>query len=117
MRPSEVKSWGVDIGHVILRGLSPNDQKLAPTMQPKDLVRSAQLLPDALVGLKFLVDVVGPDNVSIVSKASRNMIEASRLAFERFDIYNATGLRADQVLFVPERQDKRPVIKVLDLGG
>lgn len=117
MKPIEVQNWGVDIGNVILRGLTINDQKLSEQIPVADLARMAQLVPEALNGLKFLTDVVGPDNVWLIAKAKQKHIEAMRLAFKKFNVYDVTGVKEDQVLFVPDASDKQILLKALELNG
>ncbi len=119
MKLSEVKSWGVDIGNVLIKNLPMKTQLLLTERKipPQEVVKQLSLVPDALLGLRFLSQRVGPENVWIVSKASPHQREVSRLALEKFRFYPTTGLKPDQVLFCPERKDKRPIIKALDLEG
>lgn len=116
MKINDVKSWGIDIGNVLIKNVSPKTwQYYAEHNVPAEtIVNHLQLLPDALVGLRFLIHQVGRENVWIISKAKP---EIMRLAFEKFRIHMATGLDPDQVLFVPQRLDKIPVAKVLELEG
>ncbi|HLG28174.1 MAG TPA: hypothetical protein VI423_10350 [Paenisporosarcina sp.] len=116
MKLHEIKSWGVDVGNVLIRNASNRaiEQK---QLTFKEVVNKLFLVPDALLGLRMLVQKVGPENVWIVSKATREQSAVTRLALERFRFYQTTGLRKDQVLFCPERKDKRPIIKALELEG
>lgn len=119
MKINDVKSWGVDVGNVLIKNVPYNTQSsyLEKNTSPEVIVNNLQLIPDALVGLRFLVHHVGKENVWIISKASFEQAYITRLAFEKFRFYLTTGLDPEQVLFVPEKLDKLPVIKVLELEG
>lgn len=119
MRLHEVKSWGIDIGNVIIHNLpvKMRDALEAKNPSPEEVLKHLHLVSDALLGVRMLTQRVGPENVWVVSKANRLQTAVSKLAFERFKIYQTTGLKKDQVLFCPDRQDKRVIIQALDLEG
>lgn len=119
MRLNEVKSWGIDIGNVLIKNIPYKTRQLYADHQiaPEVIVNHLQLLPDALLGLRFLVHQVGKQNVWIISKANNQQIPISRLAFQKFKIPQVTGFDMEQMLFVPERLDKAPVIQSLELEG
>jgi hypothetical protein len=108
MKLSEVKRWGVDIGNVLVKNGSYKD---------KLTIHNMEFIQDSLMGLKFLIDKVGTDNVWIISKVSTEQQELSEIILEQFDIYGKTGLNKNHVKFCLERLDKAPIIKELNLQG
>lgn len=119
MKLHEVKSWGVDVGNVLFANIPIpiRDSLIAKKAKPEEYLKHYHLIPDALLGLRMLTQRVGPDNVWIISKAAKEQIALTRLAFDKFRIHPVTGLKKDQVLFCPERKDKRVIIKALELEG
>jgi hypothetical protein len=108
MKFSEVRRCGVDIGNVIVKNGSYTS---------KLTIDNAELVPGSVQGVKFLVNKVGTSNVWIVSKASLEQQESSKIFLERFGLYSTAGLSHDHVRFCLERLDKAPIIKELDLQG
>lgn len=119
MKIKDVKSWGIDIGNVLIKNVPYETQQYYWERQltPDQVVNHLQLIPDALLGLRFLIHKVGKENVWVVSKANPIQAAISRLAFDKFKVYAATGLDPSQVLFVTERPDKVIVFKALELEG
>lgn len=115
----QVKTWGIDVGDVIFRNLPESMQVFhqQENSEPYEIAEHITLIPGVLPGLKMLVNKVGRDNVWLISKAVDNRVLATKLAFDKFKVFRNTGLKEDQVLFVPSRQDKSPVIKALELEG
>lgn len=119
MKVSEVKVWGVDIGNVLIKNVPYSTQQYWKDKGASSafIVNQLQLVSDALLGLRFLAQRVGPENVWVVSKANTEQRVISRLALEKFRVPLITGLKMDQVLFVTERADKLPVLKTLEVEG
>lgn len=119
MRLHEVKSWGIDIGNVIIRNLpiKMRDSLEAKNASPEEILKHLHLVPDALLGVRMLTQHVGPDNVWIISKANRLQTAVSKFAFDKLKIHQTTGIRKDQLLFCPDKQDKRVIIQALGLEG
>lgn len=119
MKIKDVNSWGVDIGNVILKNVPRETQQyyMERGLTPEQVVDRLQLVPDALLGLRFLVHKVGRENIWIISKADAIQSHISRLAFDKFRLCHTTGLDPEQILFVTERPDKTPVFKSLELEG
>ena len=72
----DVTKWGVDFGNVLVRNISPEGRKELIASYTRDpatldalLMRHPSLVPNAVPGLKRLVDLRGTNNVAIVSRA------------------------------------------------
>jgi hypothetical protein len=108
MKFSEIKKWGVDIGNVIIK----NGSYVEPWK-----MENIQLIPDCLIGVKFLIDKVGSDNVWIISKASLPQQNTSKQFLNELGFHKEAGLKYDHVLFCLERLEKAPIIKELNIQG
>lgn len=119
MKLRQIKSWGIDIGNVIFRNLPESIQRAheQDDSSPEEIIQQLHLIPDAIAGVRLLVQKVGAEHIWFVSKAGTKQIATTRLAFEKFKIYQQTGIKKDQILFVSSRRDKIPVIKSLGLEG
>lgn len=119
MKLHQINSWGIDVGNVIFHNLSESLQLFhqKEDSSPEEIVEQMSLIPDTLNGLKMLVGKVGKDNIWLFSKSGEKRIATTKLALERFKVYQSTGIKEDQVIFVPGRQDKIPIIKALELDG
>jgi len=113
------KSWGIDLSNVILKNLSyENRIKFAEkNTDISTIANHVNLIPDALIAVRFLVHQVGKDNVWILSKSLDKEIDVNLNVLDRYKFYNITGLDRQQVLFIPHDADKLPVIKSLQLEG
>jgi hypothetical protein len=98
MKYADIKSWGCDIGNVIVENGSNN------------------LIPDCFDGIKHLIDSVGSENVFIISKASIAQQRLSRIFLGDFGFYSV-GLLPGNVRFCLERLEKAPIIRELELQG
>lgn len=96
---------GIDIGGVIIS--RANDHTDTSFFSPNYLRTSA--VPGVFEGIRRLVDVVGTDNVFIVSKATDPTAERSREWLLHHDFYKRTGMKAENVFFCHERKDKAPI--------
>lgn len=116
IHPVQVKRWGVDIGNVLVKNFN---HKVTDVSQVtwENIKENGELVPDAIQGLKLLIDKVGADNVWIVSKVSPIQQMISELILKELQICEQTGMRPEQIRFCLERKDKAPIIKELQLEG
>lgn len=128
----EVKRWGVNLGNVLVKNLSPETKyKISKTfifpkyrvlnhaekLQEIDaaLAANSQLVPLALEGLGLMIKNCGAENVWIISRASgMERFFNSRLIFGH-KIYEKTGLRRDHVHFVDEAREKADLCRTLSI--
>jgi hypothetical protein len=108
MKLKEVKKWGIDIGNVLIQNGSYTSYSTIDDMK---------YIQDSLVGLKFIIDTVGSDNVWLISKVSPEQQKLTEIILDKFEIYSQTGLDRNHVKFCLERLDKAPIIKELGLEG
>ncbi len=117
MKISLIKKWGIDIDNVILLNLSESIFYKLDDYSPEEIVQYIKIVPGALDGIKMLIKHVGVENVWLLSKADDRQRKIIKLAFEKFRIFKNSKLPKDQLIMVPEKNDKITVIRSLELEG
>ncbi len=119
--------WSVDFGNVLISNFSKEDQAAVveicvgkdflkdPKILNEFLLKSSNLLPDALRGLKRLVDRNGPENIFIVSCVDKEAIWINKMLFQVNRICELTGLLWGNIRFVEKRSDKVGVCEELKI--
>ena len=127
MTDREVRRWSVDFGNVLIENFSKQAQAaVAEICARKDFLKNSQtleefllknsrLLPDAMRGLKRLVDRNGAENVFIVSRVDKEAVEINRVLFGVNKICELTGLLEANIYFVEMYSDKVDVCERLKI--
>ncbi|KRX05585.1 hypothetical protein PPERSA_12763 [Pseudocohnilembus persalinus] len=82
---------GIDFGNVIV-GSDPNANDPDEDTMFGENYLQVKAIPDAIEGVKFLVEKFGADNIYIVSKAKQKMQGKSLNWMQHYDFYNKTGI-------------------------
>lgn len=127
MASEKTSCWSVDFGNVLIENFSKeaqlavakicaSEEYLKNTKILEDfLLKSSSLLPDALRGLKRLVERNGAENIFIVSRVDKEAIEINKMLMRINKICELTGLLEENIYFVEKRSDKVGVCEQLKI--
>eukprot|EP01104_Vermistella_antarctica_P003414 TRINITY_DN13604_c0_g1_i1.p1 TRINITY_DN13604_c0_g1~~TRINITY_DN13604_c0_g1_i1.p1 ORF type:complete len:414 (-),score=91.78 TRINITY_DN13604_c0_g1_i1:152-1393(-) len=101
---------GVDFGGVIVGGGDDGSKQEDTTMFSDNYLQTPRV-EGSFEAVAWLVSLLGPKNVHIVSKAREKMQEKSRAWMAHHGFYEATGFARKNVHFCRERRDKADVCR------
>lgn len=128
MSLKSAKRWGLDFGNVLVKNIARDKRSSIPKLYEnfqKDsdclgeldryLLENSSVVPGATLGVKFLTETHGAENVFIVSRAEglERFCNMRLLIAHRFFIW--TGLKPGNVYFVDRREEKAAVCRSLNL--
>ncbi|KKU51164.1 MAG: hypothetical protein UX72_C0025G0022, partial [Parcubacteria group bacterium GW2011_GWA2_47_10] len=124
-----VPRWSVDFGNVLVQNISRENRGeiMELWLDMKDENDTARLdeflfecsstIPNAILGLKTLVRMNGPENVWMVSRASGIERLVNRRLFKVHRFAGLTGFTPEQIVFVDLFSEKAEVCRALGIAG
>lgn len=145
MKLSDVKVWAIDLNRIVINPSTPVVNIPAPPklpnlpgskpvipntfnkqpipgpgqnlIQPKVESGPPYMVPLALVGIKFLSEKVGPNNVWLLSQSYGDKNKLIREKLEKMAVFSSLGIPKDNLLFYPSLADKTVIVRALEIDG